>query len=234
MVVLRLRASGARTGGMELPPVVALFPLPDHVLLLGLPKVYRMFEPRYRTLVDDLIGRDPAERWLALPRLTVGWEGDYYGQPVFHPHAALAKARSIRPLANGEWEVIVEGVARCRLDECPSPHPYRLAAVEPLADLPDDPGEIEVGVAEVLGLIARVRAGLGARGDALAPLLVNTQDAGGLVDRLGSALIGDVEVRQTFLETRRLTARIDLLRDGLAQVLRRADPGRGRWDPSTN
>lgn len=234
MVVLRLRASGARTGGMELPPVVALFPLPDHVLLLGLPKVYRMFEPRYRMLVDDLIGRDPAERWLALPRLTVGWEGDYYGQPVFHPHAALAKARSIRPLANGEWEVIVEGVARCRLDERPSPHPYRLAAVEPLADLPDDPGEIEVGVAEVLGLIARVREGLGARGDALAPLLVNTQDAGGLVDRLGSALIGDVEVRQTFLETRRLTARIDLLRDGLAQVLRRADPGRGRWDPSTN
>jgi len=219
---------------MDLPDIVPLFPLPDHVLLLGLPRLYRMFEPRYRTLVDDLIGRDPAERWLALPRLAAGWEGDYHGRPEFHPHAALAKARSIRPLANGEWEVIIEGVARCRLEERPSQHPYRLAAVEPLADLPVDAGAVTDGVAEVLGLVARVRERLGARGDALAPLLVNTEDGGALIDRLGSALLGDIQVRQAFLETRRLTERIELLRDGLAQVLRRADPGRGAWDPSLN
>jgi len=234
LVALRLRMQGARTAGMELPPVVPLFPLPDHVLLLGLPRIYRMFEPRYRALVDDLIGRDPPARWLALPRLTAGWEGEYYDTPPFHPHAALAKARSIRPLANGEWEVIVEGVARCRLDERPSPHPYRIAAVHPLDDLTADPGSVEVGVAEVLGLVGRLREQLGPRGDALAPLLVNTQDASALVDRLGSALLGDVEVRQIFLETRRLTERIDLLRDGLAQVLRRAEGGPEKWEPSAN
>lgn len=219
---------------MELPTVVPLFPLPDHVLLLGLPRLYRMFEPRYRTLVDDLIGRDPGARWLALPRLAVGWEGNYHSTPRFHAHAALAKARSIRPLANGEWEVIVEGVARCRLDERPSQHPYRLAAVEPLPDLPDDPDAVAVGVAEVLDLVALVRERLGPRGAALAPLLVNTQDAGALVDRLGSALLGDVEVRQAFLETRRLTARIGLLRDGLQRVVGGTGPGRGAWEPSVN
>jgi len=97
-----------------------------------------------------------------------------------------------------------------------------------------DAGAVTDGVAEVLGLVARVRERLGARGDALAPLLVNTEDGGALIDRLGSALLGDIQVRQAFLETRRLTERIELLRDGLAQVLRRADPGRGAWDPSLN
>jgi Lon protease-like protein len=219
------------------PSMVPLFPLPDHVLLPGLPKLYRMFEPRYRHLVDDLIGLAPAQRWLAIPRLVDGWQSDYYGAPPFHPVAALAKARSIRPLADGEWEVIVEGIARCRLTEVPSTRPYRLAESQPLSDLPDDQGSVSVGVAEVLGLVSRVRERLGPRGDALAPLLVNTQDPTFLIDRLGAALLGDVEVRQTFLACRRVSERIELLRDGMARILGTPPPpagGAARWEPSAN
>lgn len=219
---------------MDLPEVVPLFPLPDHVLLLGLPHDYRMFELRYRTLVDDLLQRPPGERWLAVPRLAEGWQQDYHGAPPFLPCAALAQARHIRPLAGGEWAVAVEGVARCRLIERASDRPYRLARPEPIADLPAAPTAIARGVAGLLALVRELAEGLGPRGQTVIALAAGTADAAALVDRLGSALLGDLAVRQRFLEMRRLTERIALLSEGLRRVLASARPGRGRRDPSTN
>ncbi len=42
-------------GGSGLPRSVPVFPLPDHVFLPGVPVPYRIFEPRYRALVRDLL-----------------------------------------------------------------------------------------------------------------------------------------------------------------------------------
>ena len=39
------------------PEVVGLFPLADHVFLPGFPSPYRVFERRYRELVEDLLKR---------------------------------------------------------------------------------------------------------------------------------------------------------------------------------
>ena len=72
-----------RWAWMLLPALVPLFPLPDHALLIGVPASYRVFEPRYRALVDDLLGIDDHEqRWLAIPQLAEGWQSDYFGAPA--------------------------------------------------------------------------------------------------------------------------------------------------------
>ena len=41
-----------------LPNEVPLFPLPDHVFLPSIQAPYRVFEPRYRALVDALLERE--------------------------------------------------------------------------------------------------------------------------------------------------------------------------------
>ncbi len=210
---------------MDVPDQVPLFPLPDHVLLLGLPTPYRIFEPRYRALVDDLLGREPMERWLAIPRLTAGWQGQYHGTPPIQPLCAVGKVRNVRPLEDGQFLVVVEGLMRCSLAELPSDQPWRLARPTMLEDQPDsDPEDARAGVSRVLALVDDLRRRLGPRGDALAPLVQNVSDERALVDRLGAALLGDIETRQLFLEARRLGERVAILQRGLASVL---DPSIG-------
>lgn len=218
---------------MDLPDLVPVFPLPDHVLLIGVPMPYRIFEPRYRELVDDLLGREPADRLVAVPRLSAGWEDDYHGNPAFVPIAVVGLVRNIRPLADGQFLVVIEGVQRCHLDERPSDHPYRLAHPDPIADQGEDPAVIAAGVHGLLGQVERLRARLGKRGEALGMLIGETSDQGALVDRLGAALLGDLGDRQTFLEARRMSDRIALIRRSLDAVLAQLRSPI-RWDPSPN
>ena len=220
---------------MEVPSILPLFPLPDHVLLIGLPMPYRVFEPRYRALVDDLIGKPPSDRWIAIPRLEEGWQGRYEGTPPFHALAAIGLVRTIRPEENGQFHIRVEGVQRCQLEEVPSSHLYRLARPLPLPDLPDGvpPALLEQGVEDVVNLIDELRARLGPRGDVIKPLVENTDDVPALIDRLGAAVIADADVRQEFLECRRLPVRIEMLKRVLISLLAPKIRPTG-WDPSAN
>ncbi|MBA3685262.1 MAG: LON peptidase substrate-binding domain-containing protein [Planctomycetes bacterium] len=221
---------------MDVPDAVPMFPLPDHVLLLGLPTPYRIFEPRYRALVDDLLAREPRDRWLAVPRLAPGWQGAYHGQPAIQPVCTLGKVRNIRPLEDGQFLVIVEGLARCELSELPATSDWRMARPTVLDDLPgaESPEERSAAIRSVLALVNHLRNRLGDRGQVLAPLVQNTSDECALIDRLGAALLGDVEVRQSFLLARRLPERVDILRRGLVAVLERPQGTSRLRPPSTN
>ncbi|MBA2481635.1 MAG: LON peptidase substrate-binding domain-containing protein [Planctomycetes bacterium] len=215
-----------------LPAELPLFPLPDHVLIPGLPQPYRVFEPRYLALVRGLLQASSAERWLAMPCLEPGWEADYQGSPPVRPIAAAALVRRIEEGPGGEYHILVEGIARIRLVEITSFQPYRLARAEALADRPE-----VASAAAMQGLLDQL-AGLGDRIDldALGLSLLLAADSAHrlLVDRLGALLIRVTDERQRYLETVDLTARI-------AQVRRELDGLSGdggamdrRWKPSTN
>ena len=220
---------------IDVPPVLPLFPLPDHVLLIGLPMPYRVVEPRYRALVDDLIGMPPSSRWISIPRLEDGWQGRYDGAPPFHALAAIGLVRTIRPEENGQFHIRVEGLQRCQLEEVPSTRLYRLARPLPLPDLPHDLSQAELthGVGEVLGLVDELRARLGKRGEVIKALVDNQDDLPAMIDRLGAAVIADADVRQEFLESRRLPARLVLLKRVLISLLAPRTRPTG-WDPSAN
>lgn len=205
---------------MDLPTQVPLFPLPNQVLLIGVPVLYRVFEPRYRALVDDLLGlSDPADRWLAIPGLAEGWQSDYYGNPPILTCAAVARVRSIRPSSHGEFEIIVEGLARCDLHEVPSAQPYRLARPTPRPDEPVDDTEVAHHLDDLLGHVGVLLRSLGDRAQRLAQVINENAPPEDLVDCLGAVMLGDHQRRQYFLEQRNLIARIDLLRDMLHQAL---------------
>lgn len=194
----------------SLPPrVVPLFPLPDHVLMPGVQVPYRVFEPRYRDLVTDLLEREPSERWLCVPRLAPGWRSDYHGRPAFHPVATAGLVVACEELDNGHYFLVVEGVARVRLDEVPSRAPFRLGSLEMLPDEPIGAGAdalvrvVHNLVQAVYGLVAL----LGPGAEDIADAITGDVDVTESIYRLAMAVIDDVDVRQQLLEERSVLVR---------------------------
>ena len=217
-----------------LPEAVALFPLPNHVLLPGLPVPFRVFEPRYRQLVADLLEMGKDARFIAMPPLLPGWQAGYEGSPAFHPVCALALVRRIHALDGGQFLISVDGLVRCRLSELPSPHPYRLACPtalpEPRLDLTIEQLRLEVG--RICTMVRTWSLHQADMEQHLEALLREDGDHAATLERLGCLLVESADQRQAFLECERLGGRLAMLRSLADSTL----PG-GRRDglrPSEN
>jgi len=189
------------------------------VLLPGVTTPYRVFEPRYRALVQDLLARPEQERWLSVPRLDQRPQSDV-GE-AFATVATVARMTHCSPQDDGEFHILVEAIARCRLNECPSEHDYRLAGVEPLPDVEDQ--TTEARLSRALETIAHGVFSLATRvGDPIEDLLkvfAREPRREYLLYRLGAAFVHDGEDRQRFLETRCPASRADLVIAAIAEVL---------------
>ncbi len=192
-------------------------------MLMGVPSPFRIFEPRYRALAEDLDRLPTEDRWLAIPRLS--GRLDHGGAPAFAPVAAVVRVLRLEALADGHWFLLAEGVARVRLTEAPSTRPYRLAQVQEFPDAPDD--------GPVSGLIDRLRAAvsdlahrLREQGNPLLHLLTRHEDKQ-VVDHLGALLLVAPDDRQAFLEEPTLGGRA-------RRLLRALGAQRGPAQPSIN
>jgi uncharacterized protein len=188
------------------PAVLPLFPLPDQVLLIGVPMPYRLFEPRYRALARHLAQQPAAARWLAVPRLVGAWQQDYRGQPAFADIAAAARVVQLEELPNEQWLLVAEGMVRCRLHEQPSSHLFRLARIDVQAEpLPstDDHRQAE----RLRGIIADLARQLGEPGQVLNRALAEP-DLRLQIDRLAALLLVETDQRQALLEDARLGERV--------------------------
>ncbi len=118
-------------------PVVPLFPLPEFFLYPRTVMPLRIFEPRYRQMVEDLL--DTSGR-LVIGAVVPGHEREILGAPPVHPVAGLGEIVKHEHLPNGHYVIMVMGLQRVRLNEVPSARLYRKVAVEPLAEapVPDD------------------------------------------------------------------------------------------------
>jgi Lon protease-like protein len=207
---------------LALPAEVALFPLPDHVLMPGIPAPYRVFEPRYRTLVEDLLNLPEQERWICVPRLAPGWKSDYHGRPPIHSIATLGRVVTCEPLAGGHYFILVEGVTRARLVECTSDKPYRLACVEPWNDLtvvsnvPGGRRRIIESLSQAVYTLSQI---VGGSASDLTDALMDTSDIERLVYRLGAAAIDDPDERQRLLEERCIVTRTGLVIQALSELI---------------
>jgi len=109
---------------------VPVFPLPNAVLFPHTTLPLRIFEPRYRRMVKDVLA---GERWIAVALLR-GGDAAETDPPAFHEVAGAGRLVRSSRLSGGDYHVTLEGRVRVRLREIPSSHPYRLAEVEPLAE----------------------------------------------------------------------------------------------------
>jgi Lon protease-like protein len=129
--------------------VVPVFPLPNVYLFPGCVMPLHIFEPRYRTMIEDLLDK-PGR--LVMGTLLDG-DSDCDGSPQVLCIGGLGEIGRHERLPDGRFLIWLVGLGRVKIEEVESDHPYRQVRVEPLE---------EVGVApeDEPGLRRRVKSAL--------------------------------------------------------------------------
>ena len=186
-----------------------LFPLPGFTLFPGTRVPLHVFEPRYRKLVADLLS---GNQLLALPQLKPGYEPTYYGRPELFPICGAARIVEHAELADGRYNILVQGVARVRLvEEVSSSSLYRVARVVSLPDQSTaSPLVVNALRDELQSLCSRLERDLPAFAT-IQSIFREGPSPGAIADRVGSALIADPSERQILLDQLDPAARLERL-----------------------
>ncbi len=123
-------AAIARTFPREVP----VFPLAESVLFPGAVLPLHIFEPRYRTMVGDLVA---GEGLVAMALLQQCSRDEYRTLPPFHATVCVGRLITHQPLAGGRSNISLLGVSAGRATPVESEAPYRVAEVALLADAED-------------------------------------------------------------------------------------------------
>ncbi len=112
-----------------LPPSLPLFPLPNAVLFPGVYLPLHIFEPRYREMVRDALDDD---RIIGMTLLKPGFEAEYEGRPPIYRIGCAGLITHAEPLADGRFNIVLQGLERFRVLDEDQSRPYRVARIEPL------------------------------------------------------------------------------------------------------
>lgn len=188
-----------------------LFPLPNAVLFPGSFLPLHIFEPRYRTMVRDVLN---GHRTLAVVMISDVERADENGLPAIATLAGVGVIVDHVELPGGRYDILLRGRARVRLNELPFDPPYRKAEAEIVAEPSDD-----VPVAEVMGLMNSASN--------FASLLDKTHGGfelrfppkpspGMLADLCAHQLVIDPRERQAILETMDARTRVRRVSEAIA------------------
>jgi hypothetical protein len=198
--------------------VLPLFPL-GHVLMPGCALPLRIFEPRYRALLDD-VTREGARNGFGVVAITAGAEVRRHPDeplPEFASVGTIAEILEVHPADDGTVSVLTGGSSRFRVDRMvDTDAPYLVAEVSPLPEIegelpPELPGSALALTAEYNRLVEALtgRARTQAEPYPSDPCLLSY--------RLASDAPLSPEDRQVLLEDDTATARLLRVR----RVLRR-------------
>lgn len=127
--------------GEDFSGQVSLFPLPNVVLFPNVLLPLHIFEPRYIEMTRDALAGD---QLISLAMLKPGWEIAESGLPEIYPVICVGKIAHHVELADGRYNLIVQGLQRASVvEELPLSHLYRQAIVELLAEEPIDNASVE-------------------------------------------------------------------------------------------
>lgn len=196
---------------------VPVFPLPGVVFLPGQRLPLHIFEPRYRAMVRDALTGRP---YLVVTRI----EGPPAPEPVrFARVATVGKIVAHQRLADGRFNILLEGHARVALDELPFRPPYRRAAATLLAHLEAD--EVASSArAAMVSLGAQVVAATRARESKFEYAPPVELPSGRLALDLVDRLVSDPDERQAVLEAETVAARVRRSTEALAAALAALSP----------
>jgi Lon protease-like protein len=200
---------------------IPIFPLPEVVFFPETVLPLHVFEPRYRQMIADCLAGD---RWLAVVMLRPGWEKDYQGRPPVHPVAGAGEVIQAEVLADGRYNILLDGRARVRLlaEEPPDERAYRVVRAERLGDRGPSPDDrtFPARLQELRMAHAQLLVALGqSHPDVVGRLTVAGASPGAVVDRIVSAVVPDAEVRQRVLEAVDVSERLDLAVGALSELL---------------
>ena len=194
-----------------------VFPLPNLVMFPHVMQALHIFEPRYRSMVEEAVEGD---RLIALGVLAPGWEQNYEGRPPLRSTACLCRIATHQRTKQGTYNVLVLGVRRIRLiDELPPHKLFRVCEAELLDDY--EPESTPAGAAailqqELLGAFKRAMPKIPNAYEQLDQLLGSQITLGMLSDIVAYTLDLDMDVKMRLLAECDVFRRTQLLLDAIA------------------
>ncbi|MDX1680699.1 MAG: LON peptidase substrate-binding domain-containing protein [Akkermansiaceae bacterium] len=199
---------------IEIPTQCGVMLLPDCTLFPhgGLP--LRIFEPRYRTMLEDALQGDCV---FAVARLNGDEDRDL--ADVVSPVGTVGLIRASREADDGTSQLLLHGVLRVRFKQWHEDKEYPTATIEPLASHfePEDQAEaamktLRAAVEDaVISLPDEVQAGV-------FDLLDQADEPGLMADIICQQFVHDPDLRQQLLETESVGERIPMICDFLAKA----------------
>ena len=109
-----------------LPIIIPIFPLPNLVLFPGLSVPLHIFEPRYREMIADAAG---SHEIIGMTLLKGDWQRDYHAFPDIFEVGCAGKIGGLIKLADGRYNLVLEGVGEFRIIREIRDRSYRQAEV---------------------------------------------------------------------------------------------------------
>ncbi|MFN0133638.1 MAG: LON peptidase substrate-binding domain-containing protein, partial [Phycisphaerales bacterium] len=110
-----------------------IFPLDSAALLPQQVLPLHIFEPRYRQMVEHAV--DGAGQIAMAVFRGKAWKSNYHGRPALRPAVCVGQIVQHERLADGRYNVLLQGVCRARIaEELPAAQDrlYRAARLEPV------------------------------------------------------------------------------------------------------
>lgn len=197
--------------------VVPIFPLPEITFFPHTILPLHVFEPRYRAMVSDAVGRG---RRISVAHLKPGFEKDYAGKPPVHTVAGAGEIVNAERLATGRFNIVLRGDMRIRIvRELPTDTLYRLVLAEQLDDTPPA-GDVSVLLGRIRAACRKLLDVVGRPADLLDGALADELEPAVIADRVASAVLPSATVRQELLETLAVDTRLERLVDAIESLAR--------------
>ena len=197
---------------MNLPAHVPVMPLPNAILFPGVLLPLHIFESRYRQMLEDALQGDRMF-CVALRRAN--------GQP--HPVAGVGLVRTSTLQSDGTSNLILEGVARVRIEEYLQLKPYRVARVTERASFTET-APVRDDLLVAVRRLAQARARFGTElPKSMLDSLLAVEDPGALSDLVSYTLLDNWKHKQLLLETLEVHERVARLVEFLRQETRQFD-----------
>ncbi len=220
----RIIGSADRTSGscvdelLFIPRQVPLLPLPEVVLFPRAVMPLRIFEPRYRQLVGDVLA---GERILAAALLKPGFEPHYHTlHAPIHPIIGVGQIVASEQVEDGNYKVLLRGVIRARIVAEVPHEPYRIARITALRNAEGGPAPQSQDARTALrALIASEMPGADEVQQYWLKLLDTGLELGDVADLIASGLPLEGELRQCLLAELDPVARTQLLLEHLRTLV---------------
>jgi Lon protease-like protein len=121
---------------------IPIFPLPNMTFFPQTLLPLHVFEARYRLMTSNCLAGD---KLVGISLLKEGWQKDYFGRPPICKTFGVGKIIDADKMADGRYNIILEGLFRVRLIQEDPTKPYRTGRVRVLQDPPIDQERALVG-----------------------------------------------------------------------------------------
>ena len=112
--------------------IIPLFPLPTTVFYPNTFLPLHIFEPRYRSMVTDVL---EGEGKIGMILLKTGWENDYNDAPEIMTVGCVGKIERHSQLPEGKYNILLSGLYRFRILQEIGGKLYRQAQIEILEEI---------------------------------------------------------------------------------------------------